>query len=180
MQYISLINNFNRWLETNPLDPMAQLLMFKFFDIFNRSGWEEWISVDNLTLMSKIRIKREASLITYRDKLIESGLLEYKKGKKGLPNKYRLTFNNEVYPVVQSVVQSEVYPVVQPETQTADNIRQEKDKEKDKDCFYQNRRSFSSPKRPSRGYEPEEDTSIDIAAFEKLGLNIPIILEEDE
>ena len=85
MNYLSLINGFNRWLETNPLDPMAQLLMFKFLDLFNGCGWEEWIAVDNLTLMSKIKTGREATLIRYRDKLVGAGLLQYRKGKKVCP-----------------------------------------------------------------------------------------------
>lgn len=124
MEYISLINGFNRWLETNPLDPMAQLLMFKFFDIFNRSGWEEWVSVDNLTLMSKIKIGRESTLISIRDKLVECGLVEYRKGKKGSPNKYKLTFKTVVKSEVQTAVQTAVKSEVKNEVQTADIIRQ--------------------------------------------------------
>ena len=77
--YISLLNGFNRWLETSTLDPGPQLMMYKFFDLFNRSGWDEWITVDNLTLMAKMKICREATVISYRDKLIEAGLIEYKK-----------------------------------------------------------------------------------------------------
>lgn len=129
MEYISLINGFNRWLETNPLDPMAQLLMFKFFDLFNGCGWDEWIAVDNLTLMSKMKIKREATLIGYRDKLVEAGLIEYRKGKKGIPNRYKLTFKNEVQRVVKRVVQSEVYPEVKRVVQSADIIRQDKNRQ---------------------------------------------------
>ena len=121
MNYLSLINGFNRWLETNPLDPMAQLLMFKFLDLFNGCGWEEWITVDNLTLMSKIKTGREATLIRYRDKLVGAGLLQYRKGKKGMPNRYRLTFKNEV----QRAVKSEVYPEVQRAVQAADILKQD-------------------------------------------------------
>lgn len=124
-----MINGFNRWLETNPLDPMAQLLMYKFMDLFNGCGWEEWITVDNLTLMSKMKIKREATLINYRNALVESGLIEYRKGKKGTPNKYKLTFKNEVQRVVKRVVQSEVYPEVKRVVQSADIIRQDKNRQ---------------------------------------------------
>ena len=91
-------------------------MMYKFFDLFNRSGWDEWITVDNLTLMAKMKICREATVISYRDKLIEAGLIEYKKGKKGMPNRYRLTCEKVVYLVVKPEVES----VVKPEVESVD------------------------------------------------------------
>lgn len=160
MQYITLLNDFNRWLETNPLDPMAQLLMFKFLDLFNRSGWQEWVSVDNLTLMSKIKVKREASLIAYRDKLLEAGLLAYHKGKKGSPNRYKLTMAVGY----QSVVKSGANRGAQVEPQRADPNRIRKDK----DHFFNNNTSFSKKKARSGG-----SSSLDITLFEGLGLQIP-------
>lgn len=87
------------------------------------------LPVDNLTLMSKMKIKREATLIGYRDKLVEAGLIEYRKGKKGIPNRYKLTFKNEVQRVVKRVVQSEVYPEVKRVVQSADIIRQDKNRQ---------------------------------------------------
>lgn len=90
MTYINLIKAFEKWLETNYLPSMAQLLWYKLVSLFNKAMWSEWIIVDNYRLMALLDIKREATFISYRDKLIEAGLFEYKKGKKGSPNKYKI------------------------------------------------------------------------------------------
>ena len=90
MSYIELINAFERWLENNCLPPQSQLLFYKFLVIFNRSAWAEWVSVDNLRLMALTRIQNESTLIRHRDNLVREGLIEYQKGKKGSPNKYKI------------------------------------------------------------------------------------------
>lgn len=90
MTYIELINAFEKWLETNYLPSSAQLLWYKLIALFNKAGWSEWITVDNYRLMALLDIKREATFISYRDKLIETKLFEYQKGKKGSPNKYKI------------------------------------------------------------------------------------------
>ncbi len=90
MTYIDLINAFEKWLETNYLPSSAQLLWYKLVSLFNKAGWCEWITVDNYRLMALLDIKREATFISYRDKLISSKLFEYQKGKKGSPNKYKI------------------------------------------------------------------------------------------
>lgn len=96
MSYIDLINAFEQWLETNYLPSTAQLLWYKIIVLFNKAGWCEWITVDNQRLMVMMQIKREATFIEVRNKLIESKLFEFKKGKKGQPNKYKIcTFNFE-------------------------------------------------------------------------------------
>ncbi len=119
MDYLKEVETFEQWLETNPLNPSSQLLWYKLVSIFNRCGWEEWIAVDNLRLMSLTGIKREATFIKVRNKLIQNGLIKYEKGVKGSPSKYKLisfedknTFKNEVNSVVKSVVKSEVNSVV--------------------------------------------------------------------
>lgn len=90
MTYIDLINAFEKWLETNHLPSVAQLLWYKLISLFNKAMWSEWITVDNYRLMALLDVKREATFISYRDKLIEAGLFEYKKGKKGSPNRYKI------------------------------------------------------------------------------------------
>lgn len=90
MTYIELINAFEKWLETNYLPSSAQLLWYKLISLFNKAGWSEWITVDNYRLMAILDIKREATFISYRDKLINMGLFKYQKGKKGSPNKYKI------------------------------------------------------------------------------------------
>ena len=90
MNYIQELNAFERWLETNYLPGNSQLLWYKLVALFNRSGWKEWITVDNQRLMVLIQCKSEKTFIRARDNLIEKGLFVYQKGKKGSPNAYRM------------------------------------------------------------------------------------------
>lgn len=130
MNYIAELNAFDRWLETNYLPALSELLWRKMVALFNRCGWAEWISVDNQRLMGLIQVKREATFIDYRNKLVEAGLIEYQKGKKGSPNRYKLislsevknnnTFTSEVQTVVNTEVQSVVNPVVNTVVKTVD------------------------------------------------------------
>lgn len=90
MSYIDLINAFERWLETNYLPSTAQLLWYKLLVLFNKAGWCEWVTVDNRRLMSIMQIDSEKTLIRNRDILIENGFIEYQKGKKGSPNRYKI------------------------------------------------------------------------------------------
>lgn len=96
MSYIDLIKAFEQWLETNYLPVSAQLLWYKLIALFNTAGWSEWITVDNQRLMVMMQIKREATFVEIRNKLIEAKLFEFKKGKKSYPNKYKIcTYNFE-------------------------------------------------------------------------------------
>ena len=90
MTYIDYLNAFNQWLESNALPGNAQLLYFKFLDVFNRAGWPEYVQVDTLRLMLMVDAGAATTAIRARDKLAASGFLSYEKGKKGAPNKYRL------------------------------------------------------------------------------------------
>ena len=90
MDFIREINAFEQWLRTNYLPPFSQLLWYKLFMLCNSAGWPEWFAVENLDLMGLIKLKNEKSFIEYRDKLLEAGLIDYIKGKKGSPNRYKL------------------------------------------------------------------------------------------
>ena len=90
MNFIKEILAFEQWLRTNHLPPISQLLWYKIFLLCNGAGWPEWVVVENAALMAQIHLSNEASFIRYRDKLLEHGLIEYQKGKKGSPNKYKL------------------------------------------------------------------------------------------
>lgn len=81
---------FERWLETHHLPSTAQLLWYKFMVFNNRCMWREWFVVDNPRMMVMLGTRNEKTFISARDKLLEAGLLEYRKGKKGSPNKYHL------------------------------------------------------------------------------------------
>lgn len=102
--------------------------------LFNRCGWAEWVAVDNLTLMALIGIRREHTFIDVRSQLIQNGLIEYEKGKKGVYSRYKLISVESKLAftrAVQTAVQTAIQTAVQTATQTA-TINKDKDKDKDK------------------------------------------------
>lgn len=108
IDYIKQLNGFERWLESHYLPSAAQLLYYKLLSINNMAGWCEWIQVDNQRVMSRCQMSREATLVENRNKLIEAGLIEFQRGKKGSPNKYKIcTFKSVGQSVGETVVQTE-------------------------------------------------------------------------
>lgn len=100
MNYIQQINLFEQFTEINNISATAQLLWYKLMQKCNRSMWQEWIQIGNISLMASLHIG-EKTLIKARKELEALGLVETEKGKKGCPNKYRLiplknTVNNTV------------------------------------------------------------------------------------
>ena len=92
--YLDLINGFNDWCENNYLDIKSQMIFFKILHLINRSGWQEWTQISNMRLKDFCGIESDKSFIRLRDKLIEVGFIEYQKGKKSQPSKYRLCTDN--------------------------------------------------------------------------------------
>ena len=90
MTYIDYLNDFHRWLESHELPVRAQMLYVKLLHVFNRAGWPELVSVDNLRLMSMIAVESKRAMISARDALVEAGFLAMEKGKPGCANQYRL------------------------------------------------------------------------------------------
>ena len=90
MSYIDLLNEFNRWLESNMLPASSQLLYYRLLHVFNRAGWPEHVQLDNLRLMVLTKIRSVATVIRARDQLVEAGFISFIKGKKGEPNRYTL------------------------------------------------------------------------------------------
>ena len=136
--YVLLNEGFYRWLETNYLPIQSQILFLKLIHLFNLSGWSEWLAVDNQRLMSLVQTKREQSIIQWRDKLIENNLIFYIKGKKSLPNKYKLNNNFAFISEAKSVVKNGVENVVQTvdiykQNKTKQNINK-KETNKEKSC----------------------------------------------
>ena len=89
-QYITQLNAFHRWLYTNHLPPKAKLLWFMLIGLFNTAGWPEWIQVDARHIMQWIGAGNEKTAYRARDALVRAGLLEYRRGHKGCPNRYRM------------------------------------------------------------------------------------------
>lgn len=90
MTYIDYLNDFNRWLESGNLPGGSQLMYFKLLNVFNRAGWPEYVQVDNLRMMLMIGVESKQAVVRARDKLVETGFIEFQKGKKGSPNRYYL------------------------------------------------------------------------------------------
>ncbi|MFV0411749.1 MAG: DUF6017 domain-containing protein [Oscillospiraceae bacterium] len=130
MDYLGSIIAFEKWLDRNHLEPAPQLLMYKLFKLADADGWPEWLPVENLDLMALVKTKREATVIAWRDRLLEKGLLDYRKGKKGSPNKYRFApflAGNTTDRVAQMVVKSVAHPVAQAVANTADIVVKKSD-----------------------------------------------------
>jgi len=89
MNYIREINAFMDWLEINPLDPTTQTLWFHIMAIANKSGWPEWFTIANLTLMAKVGVS-ENTLIKHRNILIQKNRIEYKSQGKHKAGKYKI------------------------------------------------------------------------------------------
>lgn len=161
MNYITEINAFEQWLETHYLSISAQLLWYKLMAIFNRTGWNEWVTVDNLRLMAAMQMGREATLIKVRDELIKAGLVEYQKGKKGSPNKYRLvncTCKRVVQSVVETVAETVAETVVEAVAETVDIYKQNKTKQIKKNI---NKKENVKHKRGEYGHVTLSDIEIE-------------------
>lgn len=90
LTYIDRLNRFHQWLESNALPGPAQLMYYNLLHVFNRAGWPETVQVDNLRMMLWLGGVSKTTAMRARDKLIEAGFIQYQKGGKGKPNKYRL------------------------------------------------------------------------------------------
>ncbi len=168
MNYILEINAFEQWTETHYLPIPSQLLWYRLMSICNKAGWSEWVTVGNQRLMATLQMSREASFIKARDELIKAGLIEYQKGKKGCPNKYRMvsfTFKNEVQSVVKSVVQNVVKSEVQTEVESVAiyKLKQNETKEKDANA---SKKKFAPPSLEEvEAYCKERGNTVDAAQF---------------
>ena len=168
LNYILEINAFEQWTETHYLPIPSQLLWYKLMSICNKAGWSEWVTVGNQRLMATLQMSREASFIKARDELIKAGLIEYQKGKKGCPNKYRMvsfTFKNEVQSVVESVVQNVVKSEVQTEVESVAiyKLKQNETKEKDANA---SKKKFAPPSLEEvEAYCKERGNTVDAAQF---------------
>lgn len=91
MNYLKEIVAFQNWLELDPISPNARALWYQLMFIANKLCWQkEWFQVDNQRLMYFSSINSKDSFVRARNTLIEKGLIEYKKGKKGIPSSYRI------------------------------------------------------------------------------------------
>lgn len=119
MNWINEMLAFERQLEIDPLPPLAQLLWYKLMAQNNKSLWSEWFIVDNCHLMVMLGSCSEKTAITARNQLLEAGRIEYRKGKKGSPNKYHMIPFDCKYSSINGSTKGGIIPV-QTEVQRAD------------------------------------------------------------
>ena len=91
-KYVTQINAFHRFTEGHYLSANAQLLWFKLMNLFNVCGWPEWVQADANRIMHWIGAGNVKAVYRARDALVKAGLLEYVKGHKGCPNRYRMRY----------------------------------------------------------------------------------------
>ena len=94
LSYIDMINCFNEWCYDHQVDMKVQIIYYKLLHLINRNQWKEWTEISNFRLMGLCGFSSEMTFIRCRDKLIELGFLDYQKGKKGQPNRYKLVLDN--------------------------------------------------------------------------------------
>ncbi len=124
MNYITEINAFEDWLETNPLPDTAQLMWYKLMCINNKCGWLDWFDLANTTLMAKMNISSEKTLISVRNILMDKGRIRYKpSGNRKKAGRYSIvSFRFDASTVKNTVereVQMEVETAVEVAVETA-------------------------------------------------------------
>lgn len=68
----------------------SQIMFFKLTYLAYENGLNQWFEISNSKLMDLSMIQSETSFKRSRQKLIELGLIEYEKGKKGKLGKYKI------------------------------------------------------------------------------------------
>lgn len=92
VNYILEIKSFYEWLEINPgLSPQAVSLWFALLQIANKSGWRAEFSVSLATLQAKSCCGKD-SLYTARDKLVQAGLIHFRRAPGGRATFYSLAY----------------------------------------------------------------------------------------
>lgn len=97
MNYLTELNAYHNWLETNPCDAIEQALWYHLMAINNSCGWCEWFTVANLTLQAKLNGIDRKTLDDRRNKLCQKKRIEYVSQGKKKAGKYRLiAFEGEI------------------------------------------------------------------------------------
>ncbi len=94
VNFLNEVTAFETWLESHELSISAQLLWHKLMYLSSQNEWKE-VMINNLNLMKTMQMGREATLIKTKEELVQAGLIEFEKGKKGSPNRYRILFFEE-------------------------------------------------------------------------------------
>ncbi len=89
MNYLRELKAFRDWLLLNDLPTSAIALWHTLMAINNMTGWKERFTAPN-PLVEKLTGLSKQGLVDARKKLLEKGLIEYEKGKKGKAPTYKM------------------------------------------------------------------------------------------
>jgi len=83
------IELFEEWLKTHSLPPLAQLLWYKLLILSQHADENGWFVISNCELANFAQIS-EKTLLEMRNRLKDTGLIDFVTGRKGEPTRYRL------------------------------------------------------------------------------------------
>ncbi len=89
MDFFAEIKAFDREMLRHPLPTAAQLLWYKLMTVANGLFWPEWFTVDNDRL-ARLLNSSENTTKAARSELIKVGFLQFERGVKGQPSRYKL------------------------------------------------------------------------------------------
>lgn len=105
MDYMKELNSFRNWLLVNPLSTGEIALWHTLISINNMTGWIEWFTAPNTTVQLLTGLSKQG-LDNSRNKLIQKGLISYRKGSKNAAGSYKMvTFERMVKKSAQIVDQ---------------------------------------------------------------------------
>ncbi|MFD2334641.1 hypothetical protein ACFSR7_35815 [Cohnella sp. GCM10020058] len=89
MDYMKELNSFRNWLLVNPLSTGEIALWHTLISINNMTGWIEWFTAPNTTVQLLTGLSKQG-LDNSRNKLIQKGLISYRKGNKNAAGYYKM------------------------------------------------------------------------------------------
>ena len=97
MKYISQLNGFWNWRTINRISHGEVDLYFALLHIANTTKWKSSFNVPNSTLLRLTHFNDNSALIKSRNKLVQSGLIQYQKGKDKKAGVYKIKclYSNE-------------------------------------------------------------------------------------
>lgn len=98
MQYISQLNAFWNWVDLNEVSHLEVDLYLTLLRFANATGWKPCFTIPNTRLW---RFNKN-ELTKARNRLVQLGLIEYEKGKKGQAPAYRIVPLYEIIPQIDT------------------------------------------------------------------------------
>lgn len=89
VNYLKELNAFRDWSMINRPSTGQIALWYTLMSINNMTGWKEWFTVPNQTLQLMTGLSRQG-LDKARNGLIQSGLIQYKKGRSNQAGSYKM------------------------------------------------------------------------------------------